>query len=292
MKRLHLLLSLLLVCYVLAPNTCGAQNSSSYLNDIGATAYGVNLPVEVGFINVSNGNLHLEFPLASHPQRGALTLGEKLTYDSRIWMFSPFGSHGSYHWWPYNVPGTSTTSGGWQFITGNEVGTITNGAISQIKTKCQYPDDDDSDQPSGPTGPYEGPWNYRTRTSITWTDPSGTAHPFNAALVTLTSDCNDDSTQTLTGGFASDGSGYQIPSDPNATIRVIDNNGTQVYPSIADRYGNYWSADSSGNLVDDVGRTPVIVTQSGNTTYYDVLAPNGSISNNGKRSRYTVTVHL
>ncbi len=41
--------------------------------------------------------------------------------------------------------------------------------------------------------------------------------------------------------------------------------------------------------MDDTGRVPVIVTQSGNVTYYDVLAPNGPINNNGTRVRYTVT---
>jgi hypothetical protein len=46
-----------------------SQNSQSYLNDLGTTPYGVNIPVENGFINVSNENLHLEFPLAPHPQR-------------------------------------------------------------------------------------------------------------------------------------------------------------------------------------------------------------------------------
>ena len=25
------------------------------------------------------------------------------------------------HWWPYNIPGTSTNSGGWQFVQGNEL---------------------------------------------------------------------------------------------------------------------------------------------------------------------------
>ncbi len=95
-------------------------------------------------------------------------------------------------------------------------------------------------------------------------------------------------------GWASDGSGYEIllsgrDNQQASSVRVIDSNGTQVYPQVIDRYGNYWSSDANGNLIDDVGRTPVITTVSGNVTYYDVLAPNGPINNNGTRVRYTVT---
>jgi hypothetical protein len=50
-----------------------------------------------------------------------------------------------------------------------------------------------------------------------------------------------------------------------------------------------WSLDANENLIDDLGRTPVIVTTNGNVTYYDVLAPNGTINNNGLRVRCNVT---
>jgi len=89
-------------------------------------------------------------------------------------------------------------------------------------------------------------------------------------------------------GWANDSSGYSIylsgdDQDPPENIVVLDNGGNQVYPSVIDRYGNYWSMDSNGNLVDDLGRTPVIATQNDNVTYYDVLTVGGA------RARYTVT---
>ena len=114
------LYSLLLMCLVLADHAVRGQNSVSYLNDPGNPVYSVQIPVENGYIDVSNGNLHLEFPLTSPTQRGALTLNEKIVYDSRIWMFAPFGTEGSYHWWPYNVAGSSTTSGGWR-LSANKI---------------------------------------------------------------------------------------------------------------------------------------------------------------------------
>ncbi len=261
-----------------------SQNSQSYLNDLGSTPYGVNIPVENGFINVSNGNLHLEFPLATHPQRGALSLNERIVYDSRIWMFSPFGTHGSYHWWPYNIPGSnsSNNSGGWRFVQGNEPGTISYVGVSYSSTPC--PSDPNFPSPGG------GGASSNGTGTISWTEPNGTVHPFNAAFSFYEDDCNSiPYTQSISPGSASDGSGFSIKDDGNGNPLVIDNNGTQISPQVIDRYGNLWSTDGNGNLVDDTGRVPVIVTQSGNVTYYDVLAPNGPINNNGTRVRYTVT---
>ena len=100
MNTLSSLKSWILFVVIAASAAVQAQVSQSYLNDTGSTAYGIQVPVENGYIDISNGNLHLEFPMASQPQRGALTLNERLVYDSRIWMFSSFGTHGSYHWWP------------------------------------------------------------------------------------------------------------------------------------------------------------------------------------------------
>ena len=255
-----------------------SQVPQGYLNDTGSPAYSITVPVENGYIDVSNGNLHLEFPLSSPPQRGALSVNERLVYDSRIWMFSPFGTYGSYHWWPYNVYGASQTSGGWRFVQSNEVGTVSSTTGNSTSTQCPYPMDDQ---------------NLTTTTSsIIWTDPNGTVHPFNASFIYTENDCsfpyNPVYSQSVSPGPAADGSGYSVKDDGSGNPLVIDGDGTQVYPQIIDRYGNYLSQDSSGNLIDDTGRTPVIVTQSGNTTYYDVLAPNGPINNNGTRVRYTV----
>jgi hypothetical protein len=54
-------------------------------------------------------------------------------------------------------------------------------------------------------------------------------------------------------------------------------------PLIQDPNGNYLSQDTNGNLVDTLGRTPVLTTTSGNQIYYDVLGYGGT------RARYTVT---
>jgi len=278
----------LLLVLLLSSGLMRAQNSTSYLNDTGGTSYGVNIPVENGFINVSNGNLHLEFPLASTPQRGALQLSERLIYDSRIWGFYKYAQSSGYQWAPANAvvrpaatgdAAISDPSGGWRFVSGNEVGKITYGQTTGTSSVCPYPMTDQNRT----TG----------STPIIWTDPQGGSHPFTAAIASIEDDCafpyNPSYTQSLTPGVATDGSGYVINDDGSGSPVVLDKSGTQVYPQIIDRYGNYWSSDSQGNLVDDVGRTPVITTISGNVTYFDVLSPKGPIQNNGTRVRYTVT---
>lgn len=56
-----------------------------------------------------------------------------------------------------------------------------------------------------------------------------------------------------------------------------------LIPQVTDSNGNYFSQDTNGNLVDTLGRTPVLVSTSGNHIYYDVLTYGGG------RARYTVT---
>lgn len=274
MKPMTRLRSFALVFLVLACTAAFGQTSQGYLNDLGNTPYGVNIPVENGFINISNGNLHLEFPIANPPQRGALSVNERIVYDSRIWMFSPFGTHGSYHWWPYNVnaAGGTNSSGGWRFVKGNEIGTISSISVSFYSYTCNP---DDNAQSTNEVD------------QIIWTDSSGTAHPLNASINYSYDACQGTSSQNVSPGTATDGSGYSATDDGNGNPVVSDNSGTQVYPQVIDRYGNYLSG--SGDLVDDTGRVPVLTTQNGNVTYYDVLVQNGPINNNGLRARYTVT---
>jgi RHS repeat-associated protein len=270
-------LSLLaILAALLCPVTASAQ---AYLQDTGSPAYAVNLPVPNGYVNVANGNLHLEIPLATHKQRGALSLDEKLVYDSRIWNIVHYSG---YYWWPLNIPNAQS---GWRFESGNATGNITGKTVAASSPiQCA---------------------NFSSLTyqiityAYTWTDPSGTTHTFDTPwqYALPQGPCQETlpngGSATVT-GWATDASGYSVimsgaTNAPASSVQVKDPAGNEVAPQIIDRYGNYWSNDSNGNLIDDVGRTPVIATTNGNTTTYDVLAANGPINNNGTRVRYTVT---
>lgn len=253
----------------------GHSSAQDYIYAIGNPSFAVNIPVENGFINITNGNLHMEFPLATHKQRGALQLNERLVYDSRIWRILPPGSNPYYGFFPSNIPNAPDLQGGWRLVTGAETGTLTYTlAYPSTSYAC-----------AGGMGGAQTTTVY----NVSWSDPSGTVRDFGSARSIIQDDCAGTYSDTIGWNYASDASGYLLKTDANGSPLILDNNGNQVYPQVIDRFGNYWSSDANGNLIDDVGRTPVIVTKNGSVTYYDVLAPNGPISNNGTRVRYTVT---
>lgn len=282
--RRRLFALLCLVLFAGSANICAvAQN---YLYGTGNQSWGINLPIENGFINVANGEIHLEIPIATLPQRGSIPLNERLVYDSRIWQL--IGTGTTYDFEPTNVsapysgfnpscvgnppaactsntPGTVTfvpvnapnSMAGWRFVAGNETGIIQ-----------EYLNGNGSDLQSS--------WYY----AWGWTDPSGTTHqfPFSTGSVYCPS-CGPISAS----GYAVDGSGYYMTVTNYTSPTVFDSNGNEVYPQIVDRNGNNFTTDGNGNLIDTMGRTPVLKSISGNNTHYDVLTIGGA------RKRYTVT---
>src|SRR6266536_1300657 len=96
---------------------------TDYSQQIGAPVFSSIEPVELGFVNAANGNLHLEIPIASFPQRGMKQpLTYKLVYDSRIWGIPGIG----YGYLPnkYTNPYPTTPWTGWRFITSADYGTV------------------------------------------------------------------------------------------------------------------------------------------------------------------------
>ena len=74
--------------------TLSAQNEDPLLS-LGIPPFSAQLPIESGTINGANGNLHLEIPLGSYPQRGGPPVDVALTYDSTIWDTSSCCSLGN-----------------------------------------------------------------------------------------------------------------------------------------------------------------------------------------------------
>ena len=109
------------VTVLILPARGAAQSPSELL--IGQPTTAVNLPVERGFINVQNGNLHIEIPFAAYKGRGDLSTSFKMVYDSMIWHGVDLGS-GNYQWQPNNVP---NSNGGWRFVS-SLPGGLTGGA--------------------------------------------------------------------------------------------------------------------------------------------------------------------
>jgi RHS repeat-associated protein len=223
---------------------------AQYTTSTGMPTFTTAIPVEMGFTNVANGNLHLEIPLASFPQRGSLTYNARLVYDSLIWKID------SNAWKPTNVP---NSMGGWRLITGGETGNVTFVTGSS---------------------PCDTPPPIKTRTfhsGFVWTAPDGTSHTFPIFTQQDRTICAEDiKTDTE---LADDSSGFTMSVTNYTSATVFGPDGTQVYPTVMDTNGNFFSKDGTGQIIDTLGRTPITVTPGTNTITYGVLNAQGTRTN-------------
>ncbi len=159
-----------------------------YVTSIGSPTFSTKIPVENGYIDASNGRLHLDIPMASYPERAGGQFSQftvTLMYDSSFWT-----SAGSTSWQPTNFPSWPTgLGGGWYLATPNT------GSINYTQTL---------------TGNCNGirntnQWNW---VSWTYTSPDGTVRSFPTVATHAPADScyalNDPNSQ----GWASDGSGF------------------------------------------------------------------------------------
>lgn len=241
------------VFLVLATSSFGQD----YLTSTGSPTFTTSVPADLGFVNAANGNLHLEIPLGTFPQRGKVPLTLSLVYDSKIWKVAREGS--DYIWRPTNVP---NSIGGWRIVTSVDVGSVT---MNSTTSSCG----------EEPNAQYD-----TTHNTFTWTDPRGTRRVFPIAT-TQGGGCGGD----LSSGdaFAQDSSGYRMYVTNYTQARVVAPDGTQVYPQFKDTNGNYFSSDASGNIIDTLGRTVFTKATTGNKIVYSILTSSGG------RADYTIT---
>jgi hypothetical protein len=254
---------LLAVTWLLGLSPSSARGQT-YLQNVGVPSFSKTVPVENGFIDASNGRLHLEMPLGVFPQRGGHQLKYSLMYDSSIWLPYLDQYYGTYSWQPSNI---NYDGNGWRLVT------------------SVYGDINHNDKESG--------WcrlddDYAEETFGNWTyiEPDGTQHAF--GLVTdipnYPQDCGglDNPSDN---GFATDASGYYMTVSHYTYATVYAPDGTIVYGGTYLQSGYHWYTDPNGNGDDGdtLGRTPVTTTVSGNTITYAVLNAQGGTST------YTVT---
>jgi len=178
----------LIVCLlIIAPSALVAQTIPEYSLQGGTPAFTTADSFPNGIVNVANGNLHLEIPLGSYPQRGGSSVTPKLTYDSKIWAAANVWNGGGGAW---SIPISSypTYSGidNWSYTIDAQPGFLTYGLTV---LPCN----------NGSQANYElGPF--------LWTDSSGTARAF--PLMLQFGPCPG---QVLSGdAYAVDGSGYHL----------------------------------------------------------------------------------
>jgi RHS repeat-associated protein len=195
--------------------------AQSYQTSTGSPSFTAPEPVELGFVDASNGNLHLGIPLGAYSQRGT-SQPEAITleYDSSIWVQSVQG--GSLQWEPFNGPGYPSFAN-WYYST--QVSGVN--AVSSVAQQCY--------------------------TDITWTDQNGTAHLFHLNENTD----NEAGCPSVADAFASDSSGYHMyVGGTNSGVYAPD--GTLVYTgTMTDPQGRpIISKDSNGNYMSLLNSNP------------------------------------
>jgi YD repeat-containing protein len=247
--RRTLFVFLLIIPLVAAIAGTHAAAQNNYLYGTGNPTWGVNIPIEDGFINVANGNVHIEIPIGSEPQRGSTPLTESVIYDSRIWQIVSSGPSYSFQ-----------SEGGWSFGGTAYGGQGLNLSYITNTAKCV--------NSSGS--------NVYTEVVFTWIDSTGTSHVFapgiyevksaNATVCPYGNAAGIVDTPSGT-GYAVDGSGYYIAAfDYGTEEAIFDQNGNQGISE--DRNGNYTSLVYNN------------IPASGSTSYEDVWTWNNTLGNN------------
>lgn len=230
-------------------------NAQTTISAIGNPNESARFPIENGFINLGDGNVHLEIPIASYPQRGDLSVAAKFVYDSSIWQVVTSPGYHNPEWYPALTAGSydSAVYGGlgWTY----QYGRYYEGNATIISYPCPASTE------------YNSTVVY---SNIQWSDPQGTLHAF-PITTTYVGNCpNSTYTDTPGGqGYAVDGSGYYAVVSNYTTLQIWDSKGTQVVnmsvsgngesgnPTI-DRNGNFISYNQQGSITADSLQHPNI----------------------------------
>jgi RHS repeat-associated protein len=237
-------------------------HAQNYLTMTGVSSSTLPYPAEMGTIDAANGDLHLEIPLGSFPQRANSPLVPKLVYDSHIWTVPTDGT--SYVW---------TTTGQ---LYGLAFGTwgFDEGGITSLNLMAQ------------------GGSNGCSEDMMLW-GQSGTQHYFNIPGTLQGLQCSGGT------AYAADSSGFQIRQTAwgngvDAVLSIFAPDGTEVvgaaYPTYnagKDPNGNYLGLTNANSLpagiynpvIDTLGRTVAAPESDSNPMTLQVMNSQGGTSN-------------
>jgi YD repeat-containing protein len=241
-----------------------AQSPTNYLLGTGVPTFSTadNLPGGLGFVNVANGNLHLEIPLGTYPQRGRRApYTAKLVYDSRQWFADNLVI--PYQWETSEMLSSGPNlQAGWAIRTSEDAGDF----FLYSYTSGNQPPNGICHNNTGTYTIYGVAYPYGAFIPATYTDPSGTPHFFPAVLIVdngcgVTNILSDDA-------YATDGSGLHLflSYTSAGVVSTIYGKDGMAY-SFANFFGGGQREDSNGNFtriisdndgtqVTDVGSIP------------------------------------
>jgi len=226
-----------------------AQSSETGLPPFGSF-HGSNFDL----VSLKNGNLHVEIPLWSLPQRAAPNTGLRLVYDMPTWEVDK--SHPTPSTTQWTVAPVSGEKVYWNYVFDPDGPRATKHDI--VSKTCTFRDIQGNTEQR----------NYTVHVNYVMTDSHGTKHPFNLRHVDEPSNGCVDAEPSTDTGFALDGSGYK------ATVSA--NNGNSVQYQMADDIGQF-----NGNLGSELstGGSTTIQTDANGVALYridSVLDSNGN----------------
>ena len=188
---------------------CLAQDAPGYMSEQGRPPFTTEAPVEGGFINLANGNLHLEIPIASIPERSGRQYTAHLVYDSRMWQVIQDSPSQQWHptYWG-NLPGPAQQTGNISVVNGPVTGwslttSFAGPNVTYTTTTQTYED------PAH--GCYQDVVNSYTNFVASFPDGSKKYFPGLSTLNNPQPACIDGSTNKSTEYYhASDASGYYL----------------------------------------------------------------------------------
>ncbi|HXJ44786.1 MAG TPA: hypothetical protein VNH18_36200, partial [Bryobacteraceae bacterium] len=209
-----ILAAVITVIFALTGRGASAQN---YLTSTGSPNFSAPEPVELGFADTANGNLHLAIHLGSYAQRGSSKPEEvNLIYDSNIWSVNAYSQ-----WVPSGgLSAGGGIAGGWNLS-------------QQIQSRLL---------PSGT--------QLNCRQDLLWQDTNGTQHAFDLPSIPGYTGC-----ASTASAYAADSSGFWMTqSTSNTSVYAPDGTLVYTYPWVQDSKGNYICAkDSNGNYLSGCG---------------------------------------
>jgi len=258
------LLLLVILGWILGPNVASVWGQATDpLDSIVVPTFPTTIPVEMGYINPANGNLHLEIPLGSFTERGGHQVKFSYNYDSGFWYPNGHGAGSLWGGAPYPLAQLISTSN-------------RHGSVDYVQ------------QDQGTPCSLDGIYKYSYYNNWVYVDANGGVHSFPIRTVQgWVSLCGDWTSMNQPNGdsIASDASGYHMYVTSFTSAAVYAPDGTLVVGGTEynlDSNGNYESAngDAYGSwlTIDDLGRSLVTATNSGNVYTYHVLNETGGTS--------------
>ena len=250
------------------------------LQSLGVPNFPANIPVEMGYINPVNGNLHIEIPLGSYKQRGGRVI--KLWYQENSDYWTQVGTCGSCTYWDPPSAGAYPSPAGWPITSTDDPG---------------YADYVWADQ--GRPCSLDGIYKYTYFNNWVYVDGAGGVHQFPIRTVEgWISQCWNGTNYNQPNGdaVALDSSGYHMFVTNFTNVSVYGPDGSLVYayyyppqptPPLTDSNGNYYLGDNMGRTLvtcTDYTKTNPVVCQvpndAGGTSTYKFHTTVGNVSTN------------